>query len=63
MVAWTPAMQAGQCWRTVRMPLFCFSYGLLYIFMVFFAIIKSMDFSPRYFYTFFPFTSVSFYLS
>lgn len=35
-----PAMQAGQCWRTVRMPLFCFSYRLLYIFMAFFAIIK-----------------------
>lgn len=31
MVAWTPAMQAGQCWRTVRMPLFCFSYRLLYL--------------------------------
>lgn len=63
MVAWTPAMQAGQCWRTVRMPLFCFSYRLLYIFMAFFAIIKSMDSSPRYFYTFFPFTRVSLYLS
>lgn len=40
MVAWTPAMQAGQCWRTVWMPLFCFSCSLLYIFTLFFAIIK-----------------------